>query len=266
MAGIGDLIGVLMKGGMTNSGAGRVGNAIGDQGLGGAGGLFDQILGSVGGGQQGGDALKSAMDALKGAGRTATQNPMAAGGIGAILGGLLGGGGDSLKGALGGGALAMLAGLAFKALQNAGGPDAGPASLGGQQLPVGLRLPANAQEEQSLEKTARLVLKGMINAAKADGQIDRQEIERITGKLRESGVDPDLQKWVTEEMQRPLDIDGLVREIPDQQVAAEVYAASLFAIEVDTQGEKRYLEDFAARTGLGQRVTQELHRAVGLLV
>jgi uncharacterized membrane protein YebE (DUF533 family) len=267
MAGIGDLISVLMQGGMTDSGTGRVGNAMGNQGLGGAGGFLDQILGSAGGGQQpGSDVLKSAMDALKGAGRTATQNPMAAGGIGAILGGLLGGGGDSLKGALGGGALAMLAGLAFKALQNARAPQGGTPSLAGPELPVGLRLPANAQEARSLEDRARLVLKGMINAAKADGQIDRQEVERISGKLQESGVDPDLQKWVMEEMQGPLDMDGLVREIPDQQVAAEVYAASLFAVEVDTQGEKRYLADFAARTGLDQRVTQELHRAVGVLV
>ena len=92
-----------------------------------------------------------------------------------------------------------------------------------------------------------------------------KEIQRIVGKLQESGVDQELQQWVMEEMQRPIDLDGLVREIPNQQVAAQVYAASLFAIEVDTQGEQRYLADFAARTGLNQRVTQELHRAVGVM-
>ena len=266
MAGIGDLISVLMQGGMSNSGSGRVGNAMGKEGLGGSGGFLDQILGAGGGGQQAGDVLKSAMDALKGAGRSATENPMAAGGIGAILGGLLGGGSDAVKGAMGGGALAMLAGLAFKALQNAGGASGAAGSISRDDLPVGLRLPANAHEEQALEQTARLVLKGMINAAKADGQIDQQEVQRIAGKLRESEVDADLQQWVMREMQGPVDLDGLVREIPNQQIAAEVYAASLFAIEVDTQGEQRYLADFAARTGLNQRVTQELHRAVGVTV
>jgi len=266
MAGIGDLISVLMQGGMSNSGPGRVGNAMGDQGLGGSGGFLDQIFGAGGGGQpQASDVFKSAIDALRGAGRSATENPMAAGGIGAILGGLLGGGGDSLKGALGGGGLAMLASLAFKALRNAGVVPGGAGPLSKEDLPVGLRLPGNAQEEQALEATARVVLKGMINAAKADGQIDQKEIERIVGKLQESGVDRDLQQWVMEEMQRPIDLDGLVREIPNQQVAAEVYAASLFAIEVDSQGEQRYLADFATRTGLNQRVTQELHRAVGVM-
>jgi uncharacterized membrane protein YebE (DUF533 family) len=266
MAGIGDLISVLMQGGMSNSGSGRVGNAMGNQGLGGSGGFLDQIFGAGGGGQQqANDVLTSAIDALRGAGKSATENPMAAGGIGAILGGLLGGGGDSLKGALGGGALAMLAGLAFKALRDAGAAPGGGGPLSKGDLPVGLRLPGNAQEEQVLEQTARLVLKGMINAAKADGQIDEKEVDRIAGKLHESGIDPDLKKWVMEEMRRPIDLDGLIREIPNQQVAAEVYAASLFAIEVDTQGEQRYLADFAARAGLNQRVTQELHRAVGVM-
>ena len=266
MAGIGDLISVLMQGGMSNSGSGRVGNAMGDQGLGGSGGFLDQIFGAGSGGQQqSSDVFTSAIDALRGAGRSATENPMAAGGIGAILGGLLGGGGDSLKGALSGGALAMLAGLAFKALRNAGVVPGGSAPLSKEELPVGLRVPGNAQEEQLLEQTARLVLKGMINAAKADGQIDQKEVERIVGKLQESGVDRDLQQWVMEEMRRPIDLDGLIREIPNQQVAAQVYAASLFAIEVDTQGEQRYLADFASRAGLNQRVTQELHRAVGVM-
>ena len=267
MAGIGDLISVLVQGGMSNSGSGRLGNAMGDQGLGGSGGFLDQIFGAGGGGQQqANDVFKSAIDALRGAGRSATENPMAAGGIGAILGGLLGGGGDSLKGALSGGALAVLAGLAFKALRNAGVVPGGAGPLSKDDLPVGLRLPGNPQEEQVLETTARVVLKGMINAAKADGQIDQKEIERIVGKLQETGVDRDLQQWVMEEMRRPIDLDSLVREIPNQQVAAQVYAASLFAIEVDSQGEQRYLADLAARTGLNQRVTQELHRAVGVAV
>ncbi len=159
MAGIGDLISVLMQGGMSNAGSGRVGSAMGNQGLGGAGGFIDQILGAGGGGQQqSSDVFTSAIDALRGAGRSATENPMAAGGIGAILGGLLGGGGDSLKGALSGGALAMLAGLAFKALRNAGGVPGGAGPLSKEDLPVGLRLPGNAQEEQALESTARVVL------------------------------------------------------------------------------------------------------------
>ena len=85
----------------------------------------------------------------------------------------------------------------------------------------------------------------MINAAKADGQIDPQEMERIVGKLRESGIDQADQQWVMSEMQRPLDLGSFAAEIPNQEVAAQVYAASLLAIELDTDAERNYLQQLA---------------------
>jgi len=38
------------------------------------------------------------------------------------------------------------------------------------------------------------VLKAMINAAKADGQIDQGEMQRIVGKLQESGMKKEAQQ------------------------------------------------------------------------
>ena len=46
------------------------------------------------------------------------DNPLAAGGLGALAGALFGGGSGSVKGALGGGAMAMLAGVALQAFNN----------------------------------------------------------------------------------------------------------------------------------------------------
>ncbi len=65
-----------------------------------------------------------------------------------------------------------------------------------------------------LEQNASLVLKAMINAAKSDGEIGPKEVERIVGKLKESGLDQDTQKWVLAEMSKPLDLDAFVAEIP----------------------------------------------------
>jgi len=45
--------------------------------------------------------------------------------------------------------------------------------------------PQTEADRQELERHAELVLKVMINAAKADGQIDKEEIRRIVGKLQE---------------------------------------------------------------------------------
>ena len=266
MAGLADLVGALMQGGMSSSGNQRIGNALGQGGLG-------DLLGSLTGGGGGATGSSGAGDLLGGLAKAAGDlfgsagqavkdgNPAAVGGLGALAGALFGGGGSAVTGALGGSAMALLAGLAMKAL---GGNQAGGAQGVMGAAPLGLHSPASAEEEQELERNAELLLKAMISAAKADGQIDNAEIERILGRLREAGADDDVQAMVLEQMRAPLDLNGLVAAIPNPQVAAEVYAASLFAIEVDTPAERDYLARLAAASGLDAGAVQQLHTALGV--
>jgi uncharacterized membrane protein YebE (DUF533 family) len=278
----------LLRTGMASLGGGAQGGTTGaapgsTQG-GGLGDLLGQILGGVQGGpaqggtpgaapyaapgtaQAGGmgDILGQVLGTVKGGLSDAAQNPAHASGIGAILGGLLGGGGDSVKGALGGGALAMLASIAFKALQGAGqAPAGGGAAAPGFNLP-GLTAPETQEQEQAVEATAQVVLKGMISAAKADGQIDQAEMQRIVGKLQEVGMDEKTKAWVMREMSQPLNLDALAAEIPSQQVAAQVYAASLLAIEVDTDAERRYMAQLAQKTRVHPEVAQHIRQSMGI--
>ena len=46
------------------------------------------------------------------------------------------------------------------------------------------------------------------------------------------------------------------------EVAAEIYVASLLAIDVDTAAEKSYLAMLAARLNLAPELVTELHRQV----
>ena len=268
MAGIADVLGSLLQGGMTSTGGARVGNALGTQGLGQAGGLLEQILGGKGGSSSGADMLGEIIGAatsMLGSGAAAAaRNPAAAGGLGALAGALLGGGSDAGKGAAGGGAMALLAGLAFQAFKNMNREPAGASAFTAGAAPLGLRTPENPDEEKELEDTARLVFRGMINAAKADGQIGVRELDKIVGRLKESGADDGVQQFVMSELQGPQDLDELVASIPNEAVAAQVYAASLFAINVDTDAERRYLADFVQRTGLDQGVVRQLDKAVGV--
>lgn len=259
MANFGDLMGAFIQNAMTSSGNNRIGSALNDLQRGG----FN--VPGMGGGGGGGDLFGGLRDILQGGISGAAANPAKAGGIGAILGGLLGGGGDSIKGALGGGALAMLASVAMKALlaNRQGAQGLGQMNWSGGDLPLGLKTPQGGAQEQALQSTAELILKAMINAAKADGQISREEATRIVGKLRESGLDDDGQRWIVEEMQAPLDLEGFVAQIPSEEVAAEVYAASLLAIEVDTAAERDYLARLAERTGLHPVVVQQIHMTMG---
>jgi uncharacterized membrane protein YebE (DUF533 family) len=185
--------------------------------------------------------------------------------------------------------MAVLAGVAMQALSTAGEQQAAsgqgggladllgglmpgggaPAQKGpwsGGDVPLGMRPPQSHAEEEALESTAQLVLKGMINAAKSDGQISPEEMQRIVGKLQESGADDGMQQWVMQQMQAPLNVQAFAAEIPNQEVAAQVYTASLLAVEVDTEAEKRYLQNFAQASGLHPLVVGQIHQALGVTV
>ena len=77
---------------------------------------------------------------------------------------ILGGGKGTTMGAIGGGGLALLASLAFSALQKVGQQPA--------HTPSALRDDDSAAHQQELENQSLILVKAMINAAKADGQID----------------------------------------------------------------------------------------------
>ncbi|MFZ0789863.1 MAG: tellurite resistance TerB family protein [Chromatiaceae bacterium] len=265
MANLGDLLGTFMQNTMSQSGQGRVGNVLQD---------LQSSLGGQAGGQAGGQGgmggiLGNVLDMAKSTLGNVSQNPVQAAGIGAVLGSILGGGGRSVSGAIKGGALAMLAGVAYKALTHAGqvekaGPDAAPFS--GGAVPLGMKLPQTPAEEQALQHTAELVIKGMINVAKADGQVSAEEIQRVVGKLKEAGMEGDAEAWILAELRKPLNLDAFVAEIPSKEVAAEVYAASLLAVEVDTPQERAYLTDLAKKAGIDGPVAQHIQRTVGVTV
>ena len=267
MANLSDLLGTFMQSTMSKSGEGRIGNVLQD---------LQSNLGSMAGGQGGqggmGGILGKALDMAKTTLGNASQNPAQAAGIGAVLGSVLGGGGKSISGAVKGGALALLAGVAYKALTNAGhgaaaspGGDATP-QLSGGDFPVAMTGPTTPAQAQALEQTAELVIKGMINVAKADGQVSADEIQRIVGKLKEAGMQGDAEAWILAELRRPLDLDAFVAEIPSREAAAEVYAASLLAVEVDTPQERAYLTDLAKKTGIDGAVATQIQQTLGVTV
>ncbi|MFA7645150.1 MAG: tellurite resistance TerB family protein, partial [Thermovirgaceae bacterium] len=197
-------------------------------------------------------------EVLKAGGRAGGgKRNLAGGGLGAFAGALPGGGTRSMGGALGGGAMALIGAIAFKALQGAGQKT--------DNVPLGLLQPRNQAEQQKLEQQTELVLKAMINAAKSDGRISEDEIQRIVGKLKEAGAQDDDMRYVMSEMQKPIDTYSLMAAAKGQpELAAELYAASLMAIEVDTTAEKAYLQELAGGMGLSPEVTRQIDQMVGL--
>ena len=193
-------------------------------------------------------------------------NPMAVGGIGALAGALLGGlRGSPAKGAVGGAALAVLGQIAMQALQKGTGFDGGARSRGSPNSGTSAPM-ASVDDELPMqdEVSAELLLRAMINAAKADGQIDGAEMNAILAKLDESGAGQEAKDFVLDEMRRPLDIDALVAGARTPGLAAAVYAASTMAIKVDTQAEQTYLAQLASRLGIPPQVRASLDASLGV--
>ena len=274
---VSDLLGAMMQSGMSPSSGDRMKNALGG---GGGGSLLESLSGMMGGQSPQGGGLGAILGQALGGGSgsgpgsgglggilgnvlndagnaVGGKQNLALGGLGALAGALLGGGGKSLGGALGGGVMALLGTMAYQALKGAGSQE--------PEVPLGLQEPQSAAERQQLEQNSEIVLKAMINAAKADGQIDQGEMQRIVGKLQESGMGKEAQQYVLTEMTKPLDTQALLAAAKGQPAfAAQIYAASLLAIEVDTPAEKKYLDQLAAGLGIKPEVTQRIKDMVGL--
>ncbi len=245
------LSGALGQGGMLGGGSGSPGSF----GSGGLGGLLGGGMGQGGPGGSIGGALGGILE--QAASAVGGRQNLALGGLGALAGAFLGGGRRSLGGAVGGGLMALLGVMAFQALRGRSGRQG--------TVPLGLAVPQTAAQKAELEKNTALVLRAMINAAKADGTIDREEVERLMGKAREAGADGEAVEFLQGQMGKPMETEALVAAARGKpELATQLYAASLLAIDVDTPAEKEYLDSLAKALGLEPPVTDSLRQAVGL--
>jgi uncharacterized membrane protein YebE (DUF533 family) len=276
-----DLLGQLMQARRSSTADDRIAHGMGPQGLGHPGNPLGDLLGGLlgkarysGGGLS--DFVGPGSGGLGGLGGLAGQaesmlkgpggkDALAMGGLASLAGAVLGGRRGGTAGALGGGLLAFLGSLAFSALKHRDAQSASPTQADiARDAPLGLREPQTPAEEQELQNTAHLAISAMINAAKADGAIDGGEMGRIMGKLGEAGADAEAKDFVMSELQKPLDLDGLVRSVKSPEVAVQVYSASLLAIEVDTAAEKDYLQKLAQKLGLDAETVKRVHHALGV--
>lgn len=169
------------------------------------------------------------------------------------------------------GGLALVGGLAYKAYQHykenqlsGSKPNPGALDTGRIAMPPSREtafIPAT-DDTSSQSSMGMLLVQAMIAAAKADGQIDAGENQRIYSQLRQLDLSAEEKAFLLEEFGKPLNIDALVKAVDSPEIAAEVYAASLLAVDTLTPAEKAYLDMLAARLNLDQALVQELHTSV----
>lgn len=110
------------------------------------------------------------------------------------------------------------------------------------------------------EENARLMIRAMVQSAKADGEIDTDEQAAILEYLTESS--PEEIAFVAAELNAPIDVNGLAMET-GEAAKAQVYSAALMAISVNTEPEKQYLRGLASALALGEDKVASIHEAMG---
>ncbi|KFI33848.1 hypothetical protein CG51_10640 [Haematobacter missouriensis] len=266
--------------------------------------MFDSLLGQITGdtgtsrtqvggqnaaGATGGTSggLGDLLSSLTGGGTTAS--PSRSGGLSDMLGGLVGDQGSFAKGAAAGGLAGALLGgkglakgavaaaigtLAYKAFndwQAGRAPFSSDTSAAAAQpQPAAGAEPLPSPEGTDFmpddpEELAEKLARAMVAAAKADGEVTPVERARISAALKERGYDDSAAQVVSEELAAPLDVGRIAALASNQAEAAEIYAASLLAVDPEGAAEKGYLAMLAARLKLPADLVAHLHANAGAL-
>lgn len=221
--------------------------------------LLDQIMGTL------------PSDGRADAGNRAGQGD-ATGGTGQLLTGALAGGvlgllvgnrrvrrfaGKSAGTALKIGGLAAVAAIGYTAWQRSRGAESTPL-----QLPPAESGFAPEKAQQGQDTLARGILVAMIQGAKADGHIDATEHARIFQQIEALSLDSDAKAFVMDELGAPQDVGRVTAYASSPEVAAELYASALLAMDPDNNEERQFLTRLQGALGLDTALADHLEAAV----
>ena len=210
---------------------------------------------------------------MKAKGSSLISASLTGGMAGGLAGSLMGKSGKKTgKKALKLGALAAVGGLAWKAYQsyteqqaNGRAFNRGKYSASNQDFTYH---PDNMQQERfeqgvSEENTEgqMLLLRAMVAAAHADGHIDQTERMRIFDQVDAMELSDADKSSLFDEMRNPLSVEDLTVLVPCSEVAAEVYAASTLAIDLNSPESRRYLDHLAAMLCIPSSLQDSLESA-----
>mgnify|MGYP002623947445 CR=1 FL=1 len=236
-----DLLGSMIQSGMSSSTGSRVSSA--------GGGIQDLLGNLMGGGQS---VLSRAGQAVGGG------DNLAATGIGALLGALTGRSSSTTLNSVGGGLMGLLGMMAYKALTSSSAKDLASSATDAVKK-------YTQQTPQQQSNDAEIILTAMIDAAKSDGQVDSDELSKIMGNLKNTGVGQEGLNFIISKLQAPMETSKILAAVKGRpDLAVQVYSASLMAIEVDTQAERNYLDKLAKSMGLSSEVVRNIEQMSGV--
>ena len=186
-----------------------------------------------------GETLGSLMDTAKE--QASGLSKAAPGGVGGLVGaGALGAllGSFMSKGALQNAALVGAGAVAWNFYQkwSQSQKESQPVEPAPVQQPVAAVAPAE------LDPTARLLLRAMVFAARADGHIDATEQDRISKVVAQMAPGHDTNALLGQLLNAPIDPAALAAEIRSAEQGEDLYRLSCMIVDIDHFMERSYLD------------------------
>lgn len=209
--------------------------------------------------------------------RGGTRSSGGGGGLGGMLGGLLGGGNTTRTAGRGtpysgdqnglGGIMDDVLGKGSTRTARRNAPAGGlndlliggtGGALGG--LFGGASAPSTLPEPKEETLEAALLLRCMIMAAKADGDLDADEKAKLMEAVGEASKSEIA--FINSELSAAVDVAGLVAQIPNG-MEEKAYLVSLMAINLDQRAEAEYLHTLATALELSEAEVNAIHDKAG---
>jgi uncharacterized membrane protein YebE (DUF533 family) len=119
-----------------------------------------------------------------------------------------------------------------------------------------------AENAPEAEAAAALMLRAMIQSAKADGGIDAAEKAKILETVGDDASAEDI-AFIQDQLAADVDVKGLAADTPAAQ-KMQVYTASLTTIRVDTEAEAQYLHQLAQALEIPEMAVNAMHVQLGM--
>lgn len=150
------------------------------------------------------------------------------------------------------GSLAVLGNLAYQAYQNYQKNQQAQPTMSANEFDV---LNSASQQDASA-----LILRTMIAAAAADGEITEEE-QTIANEI---GNDAELAQWIEQEMANPISVTEIARQVGnDTALAANVYLAARLVSKDLSRKEIIFLANLADALGLDEALVEQLEKQAG---
>lgn len=193
--------------------------------------------------------------------------------IGGLAGAMTGKTGKKIAGtALKLGGAAAVAGLAYSAYQRyrdqqqPGATTVAGSLAGANATDVTPLQEANflpeAGDKAATESLSLKLIRAMIGAAKADGQIDGSETDRIFSRIDALGLNDEERSFLLAEINEPRGARDVAASAGSPEEAAEIYAISVMAVNPNGLAERLYLGELSRLLKLEPALAKTIHDRV----